>query len=170
MASLPLVVSFQSGRIRMDVSARVVVVDDQSAKLGGRAFDLLEALVVRRHRVVPKQELLDVVWPGLIVEENNLQVHVVTLRKLLGPQSIVTVQGRGYRFALAPDDDSSRSDPVCIDAGAFAGLADFDASRTTALVGRESLIANVSKRLRSHDVRMLTLTGLGGAGKTRVGL
>ena len=52
--------------------------------LGARAFDLLLALVERRDRLVTKHELLDVVWPGLVVEENNLQVQVSALRKLLG--------------------------------------------------------------------------------------
>jgi DNA-binding response OmpR family regulator len=47
----------------------------------------------RRDRVVPKSELLDRVWPGLVVEENNLQVQVSTLRKLLGPQVIATIPG-----------------------------------------------------------------------------
>ncbi|MCC6195434.1 MAG: winged helix-turn-helix domain-containing protein [Burkholderiales bacterium] len=89
------VLSFAAGRIRLDCAKRTLVTDGRPAKLGGRAFDLLEALVARRDRVVPKQELLDVVWPGLVVEENNLQVHVVTLRKLLGPQSIATAPGRG---------------------------------------------------------------------------
>src|SRR5690242_2635438 len=95
--------SFHAGRIHVDRHARVVLVDGKPAKLGGRAYDLLDALMQRRDRVVPKQELLDVVWPGLIVEENNLQVHVMALRKLLGPQAIVTVSGRGYQFALAED-------------------------------------------------------------------
>ena len=39
-------------------------------------------------------------WPGLVVEENNLQVQVSTLRKLLGPQAIVTIPGRGYSFTV----------------------------------------------------------------------
>ena len=96
-------VSFRNGRIRVDRHARVVLMDGRPAKLGGRAFDLLDALIQRRDRVVPKQELLDVVWPGLIVEENNLQVHVMGLRKLLGPDAIVTVSGRGYQFSLSAD-------------------------------------------------------------------
>lgn len=170
MASLPYVVSFQSGRIRIDSAARIVIVGGQPAKLGGRAFDLLEALVARRHRMVPKQELLDVVWPGLIVEENNLQVHVVTLRKLLGAQSIVTVQGRGYRFALAPDEGSSTSHLDRVIGGATSEFAERDAAPSTTLVGRESLIASVCSHMRGSDVRLLTLTGLGGSGKTRVAL
>jgi hypothetical protein len=70
--------------------------------LSGRAFDLLDALMQRRDRVVPKQELLDVVWPGLIVERTTC-VHVMNLRKLLGAQSILTVSGRGYQFTLKED-------------------------------------------------------------------
>jgi predicted ATPase/DNA-binding winged helix-turn-helix (wHTH) protein len=160
-------ISFQGGRIHLDTRTRAILVDGRPAKLGGRAFDLLEALVARRDRVVPKQELLDVVWPGLIVEENNLQVHVVTLRKLLGPQSIVTVQGRGYRLALAPDDawngdGDERVAPAAAPTEQFGG--------DTSLFGRESLIASSCALLRRNDVRVVTLTGPGGSGKTRVGL
>ena len=45
-------------------------------------------------------ELLERVWPGLIVEENNLQVQVSALRKLPGQDAIATVAGRGYRITL----------------------------------------------------------------------
>ena len=112
-------VTFREGQIRVDQHARVLFAGGQLAKLGGRAFDLLEALIERRDRVVPKQELMDVVWPGLIVEENNLQVHVMTLRKVLGADSIVTVSGRGYRFALAPDAASRK--PAGEDEGSSGG-------------------------------------------------
>jgi len=81
-------------------SERQLLVDGQPAAVGGRAFDLLLALIERRDRVVTKAELLEQVWPGVIVEENNLQVQISTLRKLLGAQAIATVAGRGYRFAL----------------------------------------------------------------------
>ncbi len=66
--------------------------------LGARAFDILATLVGRSGELVTKSELLDAVWPGLVVEENNLQVHISTLRKVLGMQLIATVPGRGYRF------------------------------------------------------------------------
>ena len=71
--------------------------------LGARAFDVLLALVERRDRIVAKNELLDSVWPGLVVEENNLQVQISSLRKALGPQAIATIPGRGYRFTAALD-------------------------------------------------------------------
>ena len=77
--------------------------------LWARAFDLLLALAERRERVVAKTELLDLVWPGLVVEENNLQVQISTLRKLLGPQAIATIPGRGYRFTAALDGTANGS-------------------------------------------------------------
>lgn len=68
--------------------------------LGARAFDLLLALVQHHDRVVSKDELLALAWPGLVVEENNLSVQVSTLRKLMGTQAVVTVAGRGYQLGL----------------------------------------------------------------------
>ena len=82
------------------VEQRQVLVHGAPAVVGGRAFDLLLTLIQHRDRIVSKNELLDAVWPGLVVEENNLQVQMSSLRKLLGPRAIVTIPGRGYRFAI----------------------------------------------------------------------
>ena len=79
-------------------SRRQVLVDGQAAALGARAFDLLLVLIQERDKVLSKDDLLARVWPGLVVEENNLTVQVSALRKLLGAEAIVTVAGRGYRF------------------------------------------------------------------------
>lgn len=54
---------------------------------------MLVALVERAGQLVSKNQLLDLVWSGLVVEENNLQVQISTLRKLLGPQAIATIPG-----------------------------------------------------------------------------
>jgi len=91
------------GNVEVRPSTRELLLDGIPAKLGARAFDVLLALVERRDRVVGKNELLEVVWPGMVVEENNLQVQVSMLRKLLGPQAIATIPGRGYRFTLKPE-------------------------------------------------------------------
>ncbi len=98
LSSQNTVRDFAFGRHVIQASARQLLVDGQPARLGARAFDVLIALVERRDVVVSKNELFDTVWPGLVVEENNLQVQVSTLRKLLGPHTIVTIPGRGYRF------------------------------------------------------------------------
>jgi adenylate cyclase len=89
------------GRFEVQLDERLLLVDGQQATLGSRAFDVLIALLERRDRVVTKGELLDIAWPGLVVEENNLSVQISSLRKVLGAQTISTVAGRGYQFAMS---------------------------------------------------------------------
>jgi len=62
------------GRFTLEPAQRRLLMDGQPVSLGARAFDLLVVLVARAGRLVSKQELLTSVWPGLVVEENNLQV------------------------------------------------------------------------------------------------
>ena len=71
--------------------------------LTGKAFDLLVALVTDAGHLLTKDELLQRVWPGLVVEEVNLSVNISALRKALaaagaGPEWIETVPRQGYRF------------------------------------------------------------------------
>jgi adenylate cyclase len=89
------------GHVELRLDERRVLVDGQTVALGSRSFDLLKALVNKRERVVSKEELLDEVWPGLVVEENNLQVQISGLRRVLGAAAIATVPGLGYQFTLA---------------------------------------------------------------------
>lgn len=89
------------GTVQIRPAERSLWVDGQLVAIGARAFDVLLALAERRERVVSKNELLDLAWPGLVVEENNLSVQISALRKLLGAAAIATVTGRGYRLALA---------------------------------------------------------------------
>jgi hypothetical protein len=49
--------------------------------------------------VVSKDAIFAAVWPGVVVEENTLHVHISALRKLLDPTMITTVHGRGYKYA-----------------------------------------------------------------------
>ena len=161
--------TFRRGQVRIDLHGRVVYAKGQLAKIGSRAFDLLEALIERRDRLVPKQELMDLVWPGLVVEENNLQVHVMTLRKLLGPDAIVTVSGRGYRFALVPDASEEPQDVSAKGAPGSEAVHRLPAP-STLLIGREALTGSICALARRNDVRLITLTGPGGSGKTRVAL
>ena len=88
--------SYRFDRFELRPAERVLLVDGVPAALGSRAFDLLLCLVTQRDRVLSKGEVLEQVWPGQVVEENNLAVHVLTLRKLLGHGAIATVPGRGW--------------------------------------------------------------------------
>ena len=96
------------GRYEVRPLQRQLLVDGKEAKLGARAFDVLLMLIGRRGQLVTKQELLDAVSPGLVVEENNLVVQVGTLRKLLGSGTIATIPGRGYRFTADVEDETNR--------------------------------------------------------------
>jgi adenylate cyclase len=112
------------GRFAILAAERRLLVDGVPVALGSRAFDLLAALVARRDRVVPKEELIDVVWPGLVVEDNNLQVQISALRKVLGAQAIATVPGRGYQFTVAASPaaaGTSAAAPATGATGATAG-------------------------------------------------
>src|SRR5688572_4212406 len=80
------------------VHERQLLADGRPVTLGARAFDILSALAFRPGEVVCKSELFAQVWPGIVVEENTLQVHISTLRKHLGSELIATIPGRGYRF------------------------------------------------------------------------
>ena len=97
----PLAPRYRFDGYELDTTERLLYRDGQPVNLGSRAIALLTALVARPGRLLTKAELLDRVWPGLVVEENNLQVQVSALRKVLGAHMIVTVPGRGYRFVQA---------------------------------------------------------------------
>ena len=87
-------------RCEVRPAERLLLVEGVPAVVGARAFDLLLCLLAHRDRVISKHEVLEIVWPGLVVEENNLSVQVSALRKLLGPKAITTIPGQGYRFSL----------------------------------------------------------------------
>jgi len=154
---------YRFGQIEVRPLQRRVLVDGCEVGLGARAFDVLMMLIKHRARLVSKQELLDTVWPDLIVEENNLQVQVSSLRKILGNHALATVQGHGYRFTLTPDSiDPSDSAPR-----ANMPKHNLPASLTS-FVGREREMRELKSLLSS--TRLLTLTSMGGTGKTRLSL
>ena len=116
--------NYKFGRFELRPATRQLLVDDQPAPLGDRALDVLLALIERRERLVTKEELLDLGWPGLVVEENNLQVQVSTLRKILGTNAIATVARRGYRFALQVEAESLSHPSQPIETRSVANVAD----------------------------------------------
>lgn len=83
----------------LDTAERTLSGPDGFIALSAPAFDLLSVLLDNPGVVVTKDTLLAVVWPGVVVEENTLQVHVSALRKALPSGMIATVHGRGYRYA-----------------------------------------------------------------------
>ena len=169
-SDLPASVGF--GRFRVLPHRRELLVDGQPAKLGGRAFDILLALIEARGAVVSKNALMARVWPGRVVEENNLQSHISALRAALGRdrEVIRTVSGRGYQFVgeilALPEggDDRASLGPKAADPGALPPTN--VPEPVSELIGREDELAEVVNLMGAH--RLVTLTGAGGIGKTRL--
>jgi TolB-like protein len=88
---------------------RQLLVDGRRLPLGRRALDILSVLAEASGEIVTKDEILETVWPGVIVEENAIQVHVAALRKALGDEAhrLTTVRGLGYRLDLPEQPVSS---------------------------------------------------------------
>src|SRR6266478_4085465 len=94
------------GRFRFDPRQRELKRDGMPVQLGSRARDILWVLASANGETVSKDELMTRVWPGIAVEENNIQVHISALRKALGEGKdghayVLTVSGRGYRLVAS---------------------------------------------------------------------
>jgi DNA-binding winged helix-turn-helix (wHTH) protein len=113
------------GQFRLDLKGQGLLRDGRPVPLGSRALDILGVLASARGDVVTKDQLMERVWPGRTVEENNIQVHISALRKALdegnpNQSHVVTVPGRGYRLiglqapVIAEQSENSKkpADPV----------------------------------------------------------
>jgi predicted ATPase/DNA-binding winged helix-turn-helix (wHTH) protein len=157
--------TYRCGAIEIDATQRQVLIDGAPARIGARAFAVLIGLVERRERVVSKQELMDLVWPKLVVEENNLLVHMVALRKLLGPQAIITIPGRGYRFSLPVD---AVNGGAVGDSRVPSTVVPGNLPPSPPLYGRGEDLHAVEALLNEHAV--VSIVGAAGIGKTRLAL
>ena len=126
--------------------------------VGQRAFEILLLLVSRHGELATKDELMTAVWPGIVVEENNIQVHVSALRKVLAKAGdagryLVTIPGRGYRFVAPVECDSAnqpnRPTTAVPGQAATVAAAGSPAARNnlphplTSLIGREAEVAEI---------------------------
>jgi predicted ATPase/DNA-binding winged helix-turn-helix (wHTH) protein len=164
------------GHFELRPAERRLLIRGEPVKLGARAYDVLLALVERRDRLVGKNELLDIVWPGSVVEENNLQVQVSTLRRLLGPAVIATIPGRGYRFTAPYDSvpnvtlvSARQASPVdSRSLQATERVAGNVPLRLPTLVGRDAELRELIELVESHS--LTTVVGAGGIGKTTLAI
>jgi len=162
------------GRFRVLPHRREFLADGRPIKLGGRAFDVLMALIEARGAVVGKDALMARVWPDRIVEENSLQAQISALRVALGTERelIRTVSGRGYQFtgeirnlSASPDERAGMGMAAAPPASALppTNLPE----PVSELIGRAVELDEILDLSTSH--RLVTLVGAGGIGKTRLG-
>src|SRR5262245_1711991 len=166
--------SFEFGRFRVLLQRREVLADGRPMELGGRAFDVLVVLIEANGAVVSKDELMNRVWPGRIVEDNNLHAQIKALRKAFSDHDLIrTIVGRGYQFRREVRRrlgiHTERAQPRrASDVSARPRAPTNLPAATSDLIGREAEIAEVIGLVADH--RSVTLTGTGGIGKTRLAL
>ena len=151
---------YRFGRFELQPGERRLLADGVLTPVTPRAFDLLVALVERAGLLVGKDELLARVWPKLVVEESNLQVQVSALRKFIGSDAIETVVGSGYRFLL--DVQAVGDEPPPAREARKHNLP----RAMTRFIAPDGQVEACARML--DDTRLLTLTGAGGLGKTRL--
>ena len=181
----PSAAALHFGRFELQPHERRLLVAGEPAALGARALDLLQALAERAGQLVSKQALMDLVWPDVVVEENNLAAQISALRKVLGGDVIATIPGRGYRFTAKLDEAPAEEAALAAAATAPRGVArerDADPppsleSRSgaaamptnlpgelTPLLGRDDDLASLGTLIEQH--RVVSIVGAGGMGKT----
>src|SRR5215472_5454957 len=159
------------GRFQVLPHRRELLADGRPLKLGGRAFDVLIALIEARGGVVSKDALMARVWPDRVVEENNLQAQISALRAAFGSdrELIRTVSGRGYQFTGEVQTAAGAAER---EIGADALAAERPSTNlpepVSELIGRDDDLRGILSLARRH--RLVTLTGAGGIGKTRLAL
>jgi predicted ATPase/DNA-binding winged helix-turn-helix (wHTH) protein len=155
------------GPFQLYPATRILKKDLKTVNIGGRAFDILVALLRRPNEIVTKRELFEQVWPNVNVDDGSLRIQITNLRKALGDgkgegRYIKNVAGRGYCFVGTLTASSLRAE-----------LEKAKPSRALSLpflppnvVGRDEVIQQVSSQLLEH--RFVSIVGPGGIGKTTV--
>lgn len=174
---MPNTVVYSFAGYTLHATRRELRQDGLQVELGSRALDVLLALVRRAGEVATKGDIMAEVWPGVVVEENNLTTQIAAVRRALGEgggrRFILTVPGRGYRFVADLTSDAETIEPSGPGPDR-ARATEPPAERhnlpveSSSFIGREAELQSIRDRLESRA--LVTLVGAGGIGKTRVAL
>jgi predicted ATPase/DNA-binding winged helix-turn-helix (wHTH) protein/predicted negative regulator of RcsB-dependent stress response len=181
----PNPLTYQFGDFKLDVARGCVLKATEEIKLRPKVYEALKYLIENPGRLVSKKELIEAVWPNSFVTDDSLVQCMVELRRALDDHAqllLKTVPRRGYVFtpdvtrsAVSPDHQpatdqlrlTKKDDPPLVKIA--QKHLDLPTPRTS-LIGRERQVAEAAELLLRPNVRLLSLTGAGGAGKTRLAL
>ncbi len=161
------------GELEILGESRQVLRNGAAVRLSSRAFDLLQLLVDANGAVIPTEVILAKIWPSTVVEENNIQVHICTLRRILGEDRhlIQTVSGRGYRLARM---NAASTAPISANYPPQAEVlpeTDLNLPPVSGQIfGRDNCVRHVLSEIESGLTGVITLTGPAGVGKSRLAL
>ena len=178
-------ITYGFGEFRLDQVRGSLYRSDKEVKLRPKVFEALKYLVANAGRLVGKDELARAIWPDSFVTDDSLVQCVVEIRRVLGDSEqliLRTIPRRGYIFAANVTELNQVQASlvkVCDPELPHDGrrTADRLPSRRfgvpiprTSLVGREREIAHAAKLLLDPQVRLLSFTGPGGSGKSRMAI
>ena len=160
---------FAFGDCEIDVERRELRREGRTAHIEPQVFDLLLHLVRNRDRVMGKDELFGSVWQGRFVSESTLNSRISMARRAIGDDGerqvwLRTIARRGFRF-LGKVEERVRSVTVQEPHSPDGPTCDLP-GYSTGFFGREADLAAISSMLAT--ARLVTLTGAGGVGKTRL--
>lgn len=183
METSPLIYRF--GEFTLDLARGCLLKGQDEIKLRPKVYEALKYLVENPGRLVGKQELIQAIWPGTFVTDDSLVQCTVELRRALDDRNqhlLRTVPRRGYLFAaqvvqlpLQADLSPAIGSPLPTKSYKVRLAKDVgkkpDLPRpSTPLIGREQAVQEAAALLVRPNVRLLSLTGAGGAGKTRLAI
>jgi predicted ATPase/DNA-binding winged helix-turn-helix (wHTH) protein len=194
----PTPLNYQFGEFTLDLVRGCLLRAGDEVRLRPKVYEILGYLVEHCGRLIAKQELMQAIWPDSAVTDDSLVQCALELRRALDDRSqqlFKTVPRRGYLFiaAVVRVARSSRPaggpDPCATMPGTrpishpfgLSDVGDLPAAKVTrkrqylpnprtSLIGREQELADATGLLLRRDIRLLTINGPGGAGKTRLAI
>jgi DNA-binding winged helix-turn-helix (wHTH) protein len=163
---------YESGQWEIDLARCELRARGKMIPVGGRAFEIIEILVQSAGQLVLKEDMMHRIWPGAMIDENTIHVHMSAVRKALGQDRgmLKTVSGRGFRrlgnWAARSAGETPSGGDVAAAPARVQPIPTNVPAATSQLIGRAGAI----QRDLLSAYRAVTLTGPGGIGKTALAL